>query len=215
MHMKKVRVFTAVFYLVLLGLSFIPYAQSSDPADHVIITEVLYDPPGKDVDEEWIELYNPTDIAVNLDSWTLQDDTGTYTFPYVNILSKSYLVVVKNVFEFVSRYNTTPDLDGLHLYLGDSGDQLILSDNNSVEVDFVAWEWYVAGWEVSAEWSTIRRINATDTDSTSDWEDSGSLGDPGDGSYAIIIPEFPVVGITLLSLIGVSAVFSIIFYKRK
>lgn len=40
-------------------------------ADHVVISEIFFDPEGNDnnADQEFIELYNPTDSAIDLDDW--------------------------------------------------------------------------------------------------------------------------------------------------
>lgn len=40
-------------------------------ADHVVISEIFFDPEGNDnnADQEFIELYNPTDAAIDLDDW--------------------------------------------------------------------------------------------------------------------------------------------------
>ena len=53
----------------------------------VEISAVQYDSPGRDdrsnrsLNKEWVELTNTTRRAVNLDGWTLEDESGrTYTF---------------------------------------------------------------------------------------------------------------------------------------
>jgi len=46
-----------VIYLPLVARNCVP------PADHLVISELLYDPAGvADADGEWIEIYNPTAI---------------------------------------------------------------------------------------------------------------------------------------------------------
>lgn len=194
--------------LLIVGYFFNPPAYSSPSGDQIIITEVLYDTPGTDADEEWFELFNPTDDAVNLTDWTIEDNVDTFTFPLVSIPAKGYLVIAKNAIGFNNIYGFDPDVSGLNLFLGNSGDKLTLYNNDSVEVDFVAWEEGEPGWDVSAVHTTIRRINATDTDTVADWEDSTTIGNPGEGSY-IIIPELPnslasvfVLLISTLTIVG-------------
>ncbi|GAB7109623.1 hypothetical protein JCM4814A_79380 [Streptomyces phaeofaciens JCM 4814] len=53
----------------------------------VEISDVQYDSPGRDdrtnrsLNKEWVELTNTTRQSVNLDGWTLEDESGrTYTF---------------------------------------------------------------------------------------------------------------------------------------
>ncbi|MCR4407064.1 MAG: lamin tail domain-containing protein [Anaerolineae bacterium] len=61
-------------YLPLVMKDYVPVA------DHVLISEVLYDPPGNDTGKEWIELYNPTASTVNLAGFRLGDavNSGDY-----------------------------------------------------------------------------------------------------------------------------------------
>ncbi|MFH1766646.1 MAG: lamin tail domain-containing protein, partial [Patescibacteria group bacterium] len=40
--------------------------------DHLVINEVLYDPLGSDLGYEFIELYNPTNQAVDLSNWVIE-----------------------------------------------------------------------------------------------------------------------------------------------
>ena len=42
---------------------------------------------------DWIELYNPTPLAVNLSGWKLRDSATTWTFPEVTLPAGGYLVV--------------------------------------------------------------------------------------------------------------------------
>ncbi len=54
---------------------------------HLLISEVLYDTPGTDEDEEWIEIYNPTASTIDLSHYKVGDEEeqgkgeGMYQFP--------------------------------------------------------------------------------------------------------------------------------------
>jgi len=39
--------------------------------ESILINEIMYAPPGEDEPNEWIELYNPTNMAVNLSDWLI------------------------------------------------------------------------------------------------------------------------------------------------
>ncbi len=41
-------------------------------ASHLVISEILFDAVGSDTNQEWIELYNPTEQTVDLSSWSIQ-----------------------------------------------------------------------------------------------------------------------------------------------
>ncbi|UJG40361.1 MAG: lamin tail domain-containing protein [Candidatus Heimdallarchaeum aukensis] len=179
----KVRNILLIFLIVVGSIYVSNIANSNIEGTNIIITEVLYDAPNSDSTEEWIELYNPTDQIISIDNWIIEDNYDSFTLTGT-LDAYGYFVIAKQSSAFNSLYGFNPDLDGMTLALSNSGDQVRLSDNTGAEVDFVAWENYVSGWSVSAVDATIRRITATDTDSGSDWENSGSLGDPGTGSYS-------------------------------
>jgi hypothetical protein len=74
-------------------------ALPASAADHarpqrpkVEISAVQYDSPGRDdrsnrsLNREWVEVTNTTRNAVNLDGWTLEDESGhTYTFDHYRL----------------------------------------------------------------------------------------------------------------------------------
>jgi len=181
MGFSKINKMT-IFLMVVLFSQMTFIVRSSPSGDNIIITEVLYDTPGTDSNEEWFELFNPTNLPINLTGWTIEDNADTFTLSKI-IPAKGYLVIAKQATGFYALYGFNPDIEGLNLFLGNSGDRLVLKDNNGTEVDKVAWEEGLAGWSISATHTTIRRKNVVDTDTVDDWENSGSLGDPSDGPY--------------------------------
>ncbi len=175
-----------LLFLLFFG-NYIAYSTfSSISGDNIIITEVLYDTPGTDAEEEWFELFNPTDFDVNLIDWTIEDNFGSFSLSGI-IPAKGYYVVARQTAAFNSLYGFDPDLGKLTLALSNTGDKLTLFNNESTEVDFVAWENEEPGWTIFAQHTTIRRTTVVDTDTVDDWENSGSLGDPGDGPYDEIL----------------------------
>ncbi|MET7889179.1 lamin tail domain-containing protein [Streptomyces avermitilis] len=66
------------------------------PLPKVGISAVQYDSPGRDdrsnrsLNKEWVELTNTTRQAVNLDGWTLKDESGhTYTFDHYRLAGRA------------------------------------------------------------------------------------------------------------------------------
>ncbi|MCF4136523.1 lamin tail domain-containing protein [Streptomyces sp. Tue 6430] len=62
----------------------------------VEISAVQYDSPGRDdrsnrsLNKEWVELTNTTRHSVNLDGWTLEDESGrTYTFDHYRLAGRA------------------------------------------------------------------------------------------------------------------------------
>lgn len=140
---------------------------------NIFFTQVFYDTPGKDSIEEWIEIYNPTDNTIDLKSWTISDNSKSWTFPEITVQSNSYLIIARDLEGFRSLYSCDPDIDSFTRSLNNNGDYLILKDNEDNEIDFVAWE---SGDKEYPEWDliagnnkSIKRINNQDTDKPSDW----------------------------------------------
>ncbi len=49
-------------------------AAHSAPISNLLISEVYYDTPGVDADEEWIELVNIGEVEINLSSYKIGDE---------------------------------------------------------------------------------------------------------------------------------------------
>lgn len=176
-----------IMSLMVMGVFVFQNTITSNPSGtNLIITEVLYDTPGCDSSCEWIEIFNPTENAISLNGWSISDNSGTNTLPDFTIPAGGYFVIARSDSGFFSLYGFYPDAATLTLALGNSGDQLTLSDDLGNSVDFVAWENYVAGWSVSVVDTTIERKSDAnnlpiDTDGSDDWQNSGNLGSPGSG----------------------------------
>ncbi len=181
-----------------------PQVQPAGP-EAVLFSEIFYDTPGTDADEEWIELYNSSSSAADLGNWTIVDNNGTgftYTFPAgTTIQPGTYLTVAMTQGGFTALYGYEADLYGALPYLNNGGDTLILKDGDGTEVDAVAWEGGASagtpdGWgSTSDPWAstgnTIVRSDPTvDTDTYSDWGYAADGGNPqtqGGGSGPAVV----------------------------
>lgn len=145
------------------------------------ISEVLYDTPGTDSIEEWVELYNSGCSTIDLSNYSLKDNGTTYTLSGT-LAANTYFTLAKNASGFESLYGFSPDADGLTVSLGNSGDYLELYQNGSV-IDLVAWEGKVSGWDISAKYVSIYRTQISSTATSSDWATS-SIDSPSTGSLS-------------------------------
>ncbi|MFV1884104.1 MAG: lamin tail domain-containing protein [Balneola sp.] len=166
----------------------------------ILFSEIFYDTPGTDSNEEWIELYNGGSTTLDLGGYTITDNNGTgssYTFPSgSNILPGSYFTVAVNQSGFLAIYGFDADLYGSIPALNNGGDALILTDGSSQEVDAVAWEGGASsgvptGWgagPTAATGESIFRNPVTlDTDSGTDWAVATNNGDPQTQASAPIV----------------------------
>ena len=133
-------------------------------ADHLLISEVLYDPIGPDDGQEWIELTNPKPETVDLAGWMIgdavqaDDREGLYLFP-AGAAAGPYqtLVIATDGARFVARYGLKPDFELIDtlpdvpdlvphpvwgrgdLILSNTGDEVLLLDGAGRPVDVVVW----------------------------------------------------------------------------
>lgn len=156
---------------------------------HVILSEIYSHVDknhGQDKVNEWVELYNPTDKAVSLKGWTLEDNSKT-AIPLGNATlgPRSYLLISRSN----STYKYWDEKPAAKVALGsligngleEQGDHLLLKDAKGTIMDQVSWGNDLSIFAVKAvlEGSSLRReLPALDTDSPSDWQPS-STPSPG------------------------------------
>jgi len=77
-ELKSHLMFGFLAIILLFGNLYPALGQSSPLAYHVVINEVENNPPGDDSKTlgEWIELYNPTDMSVDVGGWTIGATSG-------------------------------------------------------------------------------------------------------------------------------------------
>jgi hypothetical protein len=155
--------------------------EPPEPADHVLFYQVYYDTIGSDYLEEWFEIYNPTESAVDIGGWRIYDNTGAGTWydvpEAVSIGPGDYMTIARDSDGFYALYGCYPDLDQFHRQLSNDGDLLKLTDSTGLgEIDFVAWENWTDGptygWEdvfATMDKSIIRDPANIDTDMPGDW----------------------------------------------
>lgn len=105
-----------------------PVAAAITYPSGIFINEILPNPDGADETEEWLELYNSNDTAVDLSGWIVKDSAGSITTFAIPQNTK----IMRNGFKTFTRPETrimlNNDEDGLEL----------LTPDNKI-VDFVAY----------------------------------------------------------------------------
>lgn len=132
---------------------------------HLLISEVFYDTPGTDGDEEWIEIFNPTSSTIDLSYYKVGDaeeegkNEGMYQFPPEASIPPGGVIVVAlkatgfNVlygfnpdYEVTATDATVPDMIKYSAWatgsiaLSNSGDEVLLLDGSDNPVDVVVFE---------------------------------------------------------------------------
>ena len=145
-------------------------------ASSVVINEFHYNPAGNASLEEFIELYNPGDSAVDLSGWTLSDAIS-FTFPVNTSLPPGgYLVVGEDPPTLLSRYQVTA-LGPWSGKLSSRGERIDLHNASGTRIDRVS---YGAGfpWPTAANGggSSAELIHPSlDNDLSGSWRASGVL----------------------------------------
>ena len=152
-------------------------AQENLFADHVIINEVETNPPGNDYStiSEWVELYNPTDIQVDISNWQVASTTiskKTFTLPQGTIIEPNSLLV----FSYTQGW------------FADSNERVELRDNTGAVIDLTP-----PLSDTLNDFKSWQRVyDGQDTNSISDWKYSQSTAGLSNGKIDSIIDESTV-----------------------
>ncbi|MBI2332299.1 MAG: lamin tail domain-containing protein [Chloroflexi bacterium] len=141
-----------------------PTPTPSGP-QYPLISEVFYDTPGTDSDEEWVEIYNPTLSPIDLSNYKLGDEEtsggteGMYSFPAgASIATGQKITVALKATGFFALYgfnptyeviDSDPSVPNMSIYsawssgtisLANTGDEVLLLNGSDTAVDVVTYE---------------------------------------------------------------------------
>jgi hypothetical protein len=102
----------------------------------VYITEIMYAP--STAEGEWIELYNDDSMGVDVTKWVINDGSN-HTISSGIVPAGGYLVVAANKSTFQSMYPSVSPAQVTALGLNDTGDTVILKNQNSVTVHSMSY----------------------------------------------------------------------------
>jgi len=131
----------------------------------LLIEEVQYNPAGSEPAREWIEIYNPSDTSVSLDSCKIGDEKtqgggeGMYYFPPNETIYPKDVIIISNQdiaffnfwgfhsdFEFNASDTLIPDMvkdtgwaTG-YIRLSNTGDDILLLGANDAIIDYVNYD---------------------------------------------------------------------------
>ncbi len=117
------------------------FGKNIDYNDQLVINEIFYKNLKDTISNDWVELYNTTDFAIDLSGFILKDDQDDhqYIFPENTIIEgKDYLVVAADTSIFKSVYDTTANLYGeLGFGFGNPNDVVRLYDTDEFLIDSI------------------------------------------------------------------------------
>ena len=159
----------AIFGFLLLGGSIFPAMGQTTSGENVVINEIDINPPGNDSQSvsEWIELYNPTDSAVDVGGWAIASTT---------VLKQTMIIP----------HGTTIQPDGFLTYsyksvwFTDVSERVELRDANGVVIDQTQ-----TITDMANDFTSWQRIyDGFDTDSANDWKFEKSNAGSSNGKIA-------------------------------
>jgi len=112
------------------------------PSQSIVINEIMYTPVGGE--PEWIELYNRTNLAINLNGWGINDVFTTPTTVTINqdvfIEPNSYLILSRSAAIFDFHRFIPSEVFVLSLpSLNNDIDGVVLKDNRGLQMDSVLY----------------------------------------------------------------------------
>lgn len=152
-------------------------------AKSVVINEVCsHDSTAGD----WVELFNPSELPVNLKGWTMTDASGNqFTFPDASLPAASYLVIVQSGKQFAVAYPQCPKFVGdFRFGLDKRKDAVQLYDSEGMPVDSFGYD--LPKGENKDERVILARRDPEQSSSNSDnWRRETRAGSP-----ALANPDF-------------------------
>jgi len=125
-------------------------------ADSIVISEVYYDCSGKDEEEEFVELYNPTDEEINLDYYFLSDNKTDDRL--LGVLGPITTIVIDPKFSLNNKHG------------------LVILKKCFEQIDFVSWE---SLWDIEAKnGQSMQRKSFENVNSENEW----FVGEPTPGN---------------------------------
>lgn len=117
----------------------------------VNITEIMYDPEGTDGGREWMEVYNKSDVDIDLGNWKLLENDvnhkiNSYEEGDTIVKPNSYAIIADNASKFLLDY---PAYSGILLdsvfSLNNSGESLALIDNEGNQIEYIEYNVEIGG----------------------------------------------------------------------
>jgi len=164
----------------LLGILIVALVGIGVYAQGIVINEVAWAGTAASTNDEWIELYNPTDQPVDLSGWTL-----TFGDTVIDLGSAAKTIVEAGGYFLLERSDddTVSDVPADLIYTGGLNNSevlLNLLDQTGAVVD-TANAGVEKGWaagsigKVEIPYATMERIDPTGTDVASNWASNNGL----------------------------------------
>lgn len=160
------KILTLTFLLFFISL------PTQANTDNIIINEIAWMGTVTSSNDEWIELYNPTDNDINIDGWTLTWDGGNINLSG-QINAKEYFLLER------TDDDSVPEVAADQIYTGrlsNAGENLILKNSQSKIIDSAQFS---SGWPAGDNEKKLtmeRKCELGAGNNANSWQNSSAEG---------------------------------------
>ncbi len=130
----------------------------------VVVSEFMYDYPGSDTGQEWVELFNAGSSAVDLTKWKIHDGSGHILnvppknggIGSITIQSGGYLILADNAPNFEAGYPSATNVVDTTLALPNTTGTISLIDDSGATVDSLV---YIKDIGAAGDGNTLQRAS--------------------------------------------------------
>ncbi|MBK7500060.1 MAG: lamin tail domain-containing protein [Ignavibacteriales bacterium] len=188
--------------------SFYKTIEPGFPNQTIVVNEIMFAPFGGE--PEWIELYNNSDVDINLKDWTVSDVVTTPVKATIQddfiIPANGYVVVAKDSsITNYHRFISSPILELNLPSFNNDQDGVVLKDNRGIAIDSVL---YSNQWGGTSGFSLERISSANSSNNQLNWGSSSDIEQSTPGRINSITskefdlsvseisfsPRFPILG---------------------
>lgn len=151
----------------------------------IVINEINYNSSDDFDPEDWIELHNPGETAINITGWAMKDDDNEHVFviPEETIIEPGeYLVLAKDLGQFIANFpNVNNVIGSFEFGLSGGGDQVRIYNTSGILTDSVEYD-DNSPWPVEPDGNgpTLELINPLmENTEAASWCGSVGNGTPG------------------------------------
>ena len=152
----------------------------------LVINEINYNSSEDHESGDWIEIFNPGDMDIDVSGYKLKDDNNdhSYNFPDETIIpSGEYLVISNDLEAFSELYSSQiPIVGPFDFGFGGGGDEVRIFDQEGVLVDSVSYD-DESPWPLEPDGGgpTLELKNSNlDNELAESWSSSSGYGSPGE-----------------------------------
>ena len=152
----------------------------------LVINEINYNSSEDHESGDWIEIFNPGDMDIDVSGYKLKDDNNdhSYNFPDETIIpSGEYLVISNDLEAFSELYSSQiPIVGPFDFGFGGGGDEVRIFDQEGVLVDSVSYD-DESPWPLEPDGGgpTLELKNSNlDNELAESWSSSSGFGSPGE-----------------------------------